>query len=268
MKTRFACLILCTLVITQLAAQRPNGLYVHSVKGQVLYCPQAGHVWQSATSRQPVSRLDSMQINANSEVVLIDGTNDNVYKCSTPMRSNILHVIRVAREQANSLLESVAQQLKNNALGKGANAKQIVVAGVTTRAEEEDRIHDSIACLALQTGKLFLAKQQIYDKALKWRMVENEGLVHFVIENGSRDAYCVNILSVDKTTQKVSLCIVPSPDVDVMALVVPAGETLDLSMYRFLSNSSQEYTLLATKTAYVPSAVQNILRYPEDLPCK
>lgn len=269
MKIRSFFLTLCVLAATTVAAQRSNSLYVHSVNGQVSYRSQRAQTWQQPEIRQAVYRLDSMEVGANSRVVLIDGANDNVYTCATPMKDNILHLIQAARGKANGLLESVAKQLRDNALGRGADSKQTVVAGVTIRTtEQEDRFYDSIACLALAAAKRLEAGQTVYDRALEWRAVEEDGLVHFVITNTGSVAYCVNILAVAKETERVSLRIIPSPDVEPDALVVPAGETLDLKMYQFLPNSAYEYTLFATRVAYSPSIVQGKLRYPQDLECR
>lgn len=269
MKTRILLIAFCALSMCYPAsAQGQKGLYIHSIKGQVLYRSSSENTWHAPTVRQTVSRLDSLQIGANSEVVLIDGSNDNVYSCSTPTKDNVLHLVRSARSKANTLLGSVAQQLRDNAAGNGTG-KQVVVAGMTTRGDDdEDTMHDSIACLALQTAQRYIAGEQVYDASLKWQRIEQEGLVHFAIENGSEEAYCVNILALDQRTQRISLCIVPSPEVDITALVVPAGKTLELSMYRFVANEALQYTLFATKTAYAPTTVQHLLRYPEDIKCE
>ena len=261
-------LTITLLAATIVAAQRSNALYIHSLKGQVSYRSQRAQTWQQPTIRQTVYRLDSMEVTANSQVVLIDGANDNVYTCATPMKDNVLRLIQAARGKANGLLESVAKQLRDNAMGRGVDSRQVVVAGVTTRAEEVDDLHDSIACLALEAGKRFAAGQTVYDSALEWRTVEENGLLHFVVTNTGSVAYCVNILAVAKETGHVSLRIIPSPDVAPEAMVVPAGETLDLSMYQFLPNTSLNYTLFTTRTAYTPSVVHAKLRHPEDLNCR
>jgi len=267
-RLRTAMVVICLIVAGSATAQRQNGLYIYSVKGTVLYCPQTGSEWQAAVTKQAVSRLDSLDIKERGEIVLIDGANDNVYRCVTPMKDNVLHFIQAARSKANGLLESLAKQLTANAMGQGNQAKQVVLAGVTTRAEEEDRIHDSIACLAIAAAQRLQGGLPVCDEGLEWRMIEQDGFVSFAVTNRTEQAYCVNILMIHRETGKVNLRIVPSPDVDTSTMVVPAGETLDLSMYRFLPNEAYQYTLFATRTAYTPSAVQSLLRYPDDLNCR
>lgn len=267
-KIRTAMVVLCLIVAGSAAAQQKNGLYIYSVKGKVLYCSQTENIWRSAVTKQSVSRLDSLDIWERGEVVIIDRSNDNVYRCSTPMKDNILHFIQAARNKANGLLESLAMQLTANATGTNNQARQVVLTGVTTRAEEEDHTHDSIACLAMETAKRFRAGQRVYEKGMEWQMIEEDGLVHFVISNRTANDYCVNILMMNRETGQVSLRIVPSPDVEAKALVLPAGSMMNLDMYRYLPNKSVDYTLFATRTVYTPSAIQTLLKYPEDLECK
>ena len=267
-KIRTAMVVICLMVAGSAVAQRQSGLYIYSVKGQVLYCPQTENSWQAAVVKQSVSRLDSLDVRERGEVVLVDRGNDNVYRCSTPMKDNILHFIQSARSKANGLLESLAMQLTANATGTSNQSKQVVLSGVTVRAEEEDRIHDSIACLALQTAQQANAGVRTNEEGLDWQMIEHDGLAHFVIYNHTAQDYCVNILMIHRETGKVSLRIVPSPDVEAKALVVPAGEKMDLDMYTYLPNEHYRYMLFATRTAYTPSTIQTLLKFPEDLDCQ
>lgn len=263
-----ACLVIMALAgcfVAQLFAQKPNDLYIHSLAGTVTYCPFSTHEWTKPAVKQSVSRLDSMQVGLNSNVVVVDAANGNVYRCAEPRRDNILHLIQLARKQANGLLESLSRQLVKNAMGQN-RASKVVVAGVTTRAEENENIHDSIACLAVETSRL--SCKNATNNLLKWEIKEEEGLAYFVIRNLTQEAYYVNILAINRVTGSVSICIVPLPDTDPTALVVPAGETMDLSMFPFFPNADYEYMLFATKTAYSPSAVQNLLRYPAELKCE
>ncbi len=267
-----SCLLIALLLgslTAQMFAQQPNGLYVHSLEGTVTYCPFTMQEWTQPVVKQSVSRLDSMQIGLNSKVVLVDAANGNVYRCAEPQRDNILHLIQWARKQANGLLESLSRQLVKNAMGKN-RASKVIVSGVTTRAEDNEHIHDSIACLAIETSRF--TRKNVSDNALTWEIKEEEeeegGWAYFVIKNQTPKAYCVNMLAVNRASKTVSLCIVPSPDTDPAALVVPAGETLTLSMFPFIPDAACDYILFATQTTYSPAAVQNLLRYPEELNCK
>lgn len=264
--TRLAFIVLLSLFTIHLLGQQGNGLYVHSLKGSVRHCQYTMHEWSRPAIKQSVTRLDSIEIAKNSEIVLIDGVSGHVYRCSEPMRDNIMHCIQITRKQANNLLEALSRQLVANAMGKN-RASKVTVAGVTTRVEIPDNIHDSIACLAIAAAQ----QSHLTDYAStlpKWEIVEEEGLAHFVITNDTQETYCVNMLACNRNTKEVSLCIVPSPDTDPHALVLPKGETMDLSMFPFIPDPACDYILFATKTIYSPAAVQPILRYPSELNCK
>lgn len=264
--TRLAFIVLLTLIAIHLFGQQGNGLYVHSLKGSVRHCQYTMHEWSQPAIKQSVTRLDSIEIAKNSEIVLIDGVSGHVYRCTEPMRDNIMHCIQITRKQANNLLEALSRQLVANAMGKN-RASKVTVAGVTTRVEIPDNIHDSIACLAIAAAQQ--SHLTDYTSALpKWSIVEQDGLTHFVITNDTQETYCVNMLAYNRNTKEVSLCIVPSPDTDPHALVLPKGETMDLSMFPFIPDPACNYILFATKTIYSPAAVQPILRYPSELNCK
>ncbi len=264
--TRLAFIVLLSLFTIHLFGQQGKGLYVHSLKGSVRLCQYTMHEWSQPAIKQSVTRLDSIEIAKNSEIVLIDGVSGHVYRCSEPMRDNIMHCIQITRKQANNLLEALSRQLVANAMGKN-RASKVTVAGVTTRVEIPDNIHDSIACLAIAAAQQ--SHLTDYTSALpKWEIVEEEGLAHFVITNDTQETYCVNMLAYNRNTKEVSLCIVPSPDTDPHALVLPKGETMDLSMFPFIPDPACDYILFATKTIYSPAAVQPILRYPSELNCK
>ena len=265
---RLLLLAACVLTAGSMTAQQPKGLYIHSLKGQVMYRAQASGTWTAPAVKQPVSRLDSLLIGEGSQVMLVDGSNDNVYTLTGGPKNSILRHIQAARNRANGILVSVAHQLADNAMGRGAKAEAMTITGVTTRTEEEDRLHETIACMALAAARRYEAGEKTCDPLLQWQTTEEDGLIHFVISNGSRKAYCVNILAMNGKDKSVSLRIVPSPDVESTALIVPAGERLDLSMYRFVTNADMTYTLFATEEAYVPSAVQGLMKYPEDLKCE
>lgn len=125
-----------------------------------------------------------------------------------------------------------------------------------------------MVCSIIQVIRFQSGQRILYDEGLHWLEVEEDGLVHFIITNHTEEAYCVNILMMNRETGQVSLRIVPPPDVEPDALVVPAGEMMNLDMYRFLPNEALEYTLFATTVAYTPAVVQGLLKYPEDLNCK
>ena len=91
--------------------------------------------------------------------------------------------------------------------------------------------------------------------------------MRFIIDNTDKKAYYVNVLMLNTRTGAAGLRIVPEPDMAPEALLLPAGETVDLSMFRFLAIPDMRYVLFATESPFVPAAIHPLLRYPEDINC-
>lgn len=238
-------------------------LYIGSFSGDILIKTQGTNSWKTPTTQQMVTRVDSVRIPKGAHLCLVDDAVGTVYDCSSPTKSNINQCLIKAQKDANNVLLGLAAQIKSNAMGTSKSMPNRPIYGGTTRAEDENAQMDSIACLAmaLSSGKESLPE----GLALS---IEKDGPYNvFVMDNRSNEYYYVNVLAVKKDAEEISLCIVPSPDIEPEALLLPPEQTLKLSMFRFIPSADKRYILFATKTQFVPSALQTILRYPEDLTC-
>ena len=121
-----------------------------------------------------------------------------------------------------------------------------------------------IACDLLSAAK--------QDKAMmpdvQLRTIENDGLITFAIDNNSKDSCYVNVLAVNDALGTVSLCIVPTPDMEENILLLPPAQTMDLYMFQFVKQPETRYLLVSLPISYTPSQIQALLRHPEDLECK
>lgn len=263
MKTKWFVGILSVLIVLPINAQQKRGLYINSYSGAVQVKVRGAATWTKPAHKQSVTRLDSVRVPEQSKMAVVDAVSGNVYPCDFAFTGTVNQFIQQAKEAQSHLLTALVKQLGANALGKNKHTSHAVYGGAT-RTEEDDRYNDSIACLALSTAK---AKQSPYPN-LTLRTIEQNGIVRFVIENAEQKAYYVNILMINTRTGDVALRIVPDPDVVPEALLLQAGQTLDLSMFSFLEQPDMRYVLFATESPLVPATIHQLLRYPEDINCK
>ena len=238
-------------------------IFVESFGPRVMLKTRDSGTWTHPTHGQTVSRMDSVAIPKGEKITFIDDANGNVYDCTSPQNGNVNQCMNQARNDASNVLLSLAAQIKSNALGQNKKAKQQPIYGGTTRAEEDDEKNDSIACLVLAASRL---DTTTYSQLTLLTITDGE-YISFAVENNGSDAYYINIIAVNTLNGNLSLCIVPSPDVEADALLLPPAETMDLSMFRFLKRTEIKYVLFATQTPFIPSYIQSILCYPEDINC-
>lgn len=260
--------LLCLLSVV-VQAQSKSGLYIHSYKGDVMIKICGTSRWIRPSLQQTMARKDSIHMGEKSRVVLVDSQSGIAYVYTEPMHTNVMQYITLAKANTNGLLGALAKQLVNNVTGKGLNTTQQNIYGGTMRTVTEDVFNDSIACLVYELGnKVLRGETNQCNLPLELRTIEQDGFLHFVITNNSKQAYCVNVVEVNDVNRTISLRIIPSPDMDKSVLMLPAGEQFDLTMFCYKSDASVKYTLFATDEPFSPSAVQALLMYPKDLPCK
>jgi hypothetical protein len=193
---------------------------------------------------------------------IVNAVNGDIYPCDFAFKGTINQCLQQAKEKQSDVFRALAKQMTANMFGKTKNTPHHVYGGAT-RTEDEDRYNDSIACLALATSR---AKRNPYPY-LTLRTFSENGTVRFIIDNTDKKAYYVNVLMLNTRTGAVGLRIVPEPDMAPEAMLLPAGQTLDLSMFRFLDIPDIRYVLFATESPFVPAAIHPLLRYPEDINC-
>ena len=244
------CSILCTIL-------------VESFGSHVMIKTKDSDVWQQPAFRQNVSLRDSILIPKGEKVTFVDDANNNVFECFSPKKGNVNQCISQAKNDANNMLHSLAAQIKDNALGQNKKARLQPIYGGTTRAEDEDKMNDSIACLVLAAGRTGTTQ---YPQLTMQTITDGE-YISFAVENNSSYAYYINIIAINSLNSTTSLCILPSPDMEADICLLPPTQTIDLSMFRFLKRTEIKYVLFATQTPFIPSHIQSILLYPEDIDC-
>lgn len=264
MKSNWLIGILSVLIVFSMNAQQKKGLYIDACSGAVQLKVRGAGVWDRPAHKQSVTRLDSVRVPKQAKMDVVDAVTGNVYPCNFAFFGTVNQCMQRAKDNQSDVLTALANQLMSNVLGKTKNNAHHVYGGATRTDEEEDRYNDSIACLALAAAH---AKHSLYPN-LTLRTIRENGIVRFVIDNADKNAYYVNVLMRNTRTDEVAFRIVLEPDVAPEALLLPAGQTLDLSMFRFLEQSDMQYILFATESPFVSANVNPLLRYSEDLNCK
>ena len=262
MKTNLFIWFLSVLIVLPINAQSKSGLYIDSYSGSAQLKVRGAKTWIKPTHKQVVARLDSVRVPEGAKMAIVDGVSGDVYPCDFNFIGTVNQFIRQAQKQQSFLLTELVKQLSGNALGKNKMAVHNIYGGAT-RTEEDEHYNDSIACLALATAK---TTQTPYPN-LTLRTILQNRMVHFIIDNATNKDYYVNVLTVNTRTGEVALCIVLEPDMDPNLLLLPAGQSFDLSMFHFLEQTDRQYILFATESPFVPAAIQPLLHYPEDLHC-
>ena len=254
--------IISVLIVVPLNAQQKRGLYIDAFSGAVQLKVPGASSWTRPAHKQSVTRLDSVFVPEQAKMDIINAVNGDIYPCDFAFKGTINQCVQQAKKNQSKLWEAVVDRLTDNALGKTKNTPHHIYGGAT-RTEDEDRYNDSIACLALAAVH---AKQNPYPH-LTLRTISENGTVRFFIDNADKQAYYVNVLMLNTRTGDIGLRIVPEPDVAPEALLLPAGQTLDLSMFRFLEQPDIRYLLFAAESPFVPATIHPLLRYPKDIKC-
>ena len=238
-------------------------ILVESFSGQVSIKSRDSEQWVTPTKHYVLDRRDSLYVQQGAKLVIIDDVTGRAYTLNSTGMDNVNQSLSHAKASDMTTLFSMTQQMKKNAFGQNQPAHNKPIYGGATRAEDEEQKIDSIACSFLAVAK----QNTIAIPGLRLRTVERKELISFAIDNNSNEAYYVNILAVNTSADKVSLCIVPSPDVDADVLLLAPNQTMDLSMFQFVQSSNIHYVLVASKLPYIPIEIDQLLKYPDDLKC-
>lgn len=238
-------------------------ILVESFSGNVTIKPRDAYQWTTPSKQQVLDRRDSIQVPKGAKLVILDDATGHAYTLHSIGTDNVNNSLAHAKAGAMTTLFSMAQQMKVNALGQYKPASNRPIYGGATRAEDDEQRNEAIACLLLATSK----QNSSTIHGLELRTIEQNGLISFAIDNSSKDAYYVNVLAVNQSSGKTSLCVVPSPDIEADVLLLPPGQTLDLSMFQFVPRADIRYVLVATKEPYIPLEIEQLLKHPADLEC-
>lgn len=254
-------LALSILSIT-VVAQKPYT--IHDWKGNVLIKEYKGQHWFPIQKSQSVSGLDSVDIDQNSVVRVIDNRSNLIYKSISTGKMRILTVINDAKKQNSNTLAAVNREILNGAKS-ATKTPTMQMVGASTRGSNDEALIDSI----VQTFG-WLANMAIQDKLartssdLLLKSYNTSDGIWFEIQNFSKKNYFVNVLHIKKQTKKVNLCYVieQSEEPEMPFLYLPHGEQLQLKNLVFsLDSSTDVYILVGTEDQYIPEQIQSSLQY-------
>lgn len=254
-------LALSILSIT-VVAQKPYT--IHDWKGNVLIKEYKGQHWFPIQKSQSVSGLDSVDIDQNSVVRVIDNRSNLIYKSISTGKMRILTVINDAKKQNSNTLAAVNREILNGAKSASKTPTMQMV-GASTRGSNDEALIDSI----VQTFG-WLANMAIQDKLnnpvsdLLLKRHDTPDGVWFEMQNMTKKDYYVNVLHINKQTKKINLCYIieQSEEQEITFLYLPQGELMKWMDFAFSYDpSSDVYILVGTEDQYIPEQIQSSLQY-------
>ena len=250
------------VISTFTLAQKPYKVYDWSGKVQVkeYKFPQ----WSPVQKNQPMSGLDSVDIDKKGYLRIIDSRSNLIYKSMSTGKMRMLTIINDAKKQNSHTLAAVNQELMKG-VNASSNTPTMQIAGATTRGDADEGLVDSISSTLAWLAKMACDNQlanNTTDLILKHH--DTPDGTFFEIRNTSNDGYYVNILHLDKQTQKVNLCYIieQAEEPDAPFLYLPQGETMQLQNLMFNIDKTKDiFILVATEDQYIPEQVQSTLQY-------
>lgn len=253
-------LSLCIFSISAMA-QKPYTVYDWTGKASIKEYKTTQ--WSPVKKNQAVSGLDSVSIDKNSTLRIIDTRSNLIYKSTKTGKMRILTIINDAKNQNSRTLSAVNQELLNGAKGSsGAPSMQVV--GATTRGSDDEALIDSIASTFGWVAKnAFNGNliQNSYGLFLKCYNLP-EG-VCFEMNNNTNKGYYVNVLHLNKQTKTMNLCYIieQSQEPDAPFIFLPQGESVKLNNLIFNRSQSDIFILVGTEDQYIPEQMQSTLQY-------
>ena len=250
------------VISTITLAQKPYKVYDWSGKVQAkeYKSPQ----WSPVQKNQPMSGLDSVDIDKKGYLRIIDSRSNLIYKSMSTGKMRMLTIINDAKKQNSHTLAAVNQELMKG-VNASSNTPTMQIAGVTTRGDEDEGLVDSISSTLAWLAKMACDNQlanNTTDLILKHH--DTPDGTFFEIRNTSKDGYYVNILHVDNQTHKVNLCYIieQAEEPDAPFLYLPQGEAMQLQNLMFNIDKTKDIVILvATEDQYIPEQVQSTLQY-------
>lgn len=244
-------------------AQNPYKAYDWS--GQVQVKEYKKSHWSPVQKNQAMSGLDSVDIDNNGYLRIIDTRSNLIYKSTSIGKMRMLTIINDAKKQNSHTLAAVNQELIKGARSS-SNTPTMQIAGATTRCSDEDVSYiDSITSTLAWLAKMAYCNQLVNhsSKVILKRHDVPEG-TFFEIKNTSDKSYYVNVLHLDKQTQKVNLCYIieQAEEPDTPFLYLPQGQTMKLQNLMFNIDDARDiFILVETEDQYIPEQVQSTLQY-------
>ncbi|MBO5674190.1 MAG: hypothetical protein J6R59_07430 [Paludibacteraceae bacterium] len=244
-------------------AQKPYNVYDWS--GGVQIKEYKTSQWSPVQKNQAISGLDSVDVDKKGYLRIIDTRSNLIYKSTSTGKMRILTIINDAKKQNSHTLAAVNQELIKGARSS-SNTPTMQIAGATTRCSDEDVSHiDSITSTLAWLAKMAYSNQLAnhnYELIMKRHDIP-EG-AFFEIKNTSKRGYYVNVLHLDKQTQKVNLCYIieQAEEPEAPFLYIPHDQTMRLQSLMFNIDDTRDiFILVGTEDQYIPEQVQSTLQY-------
>ena len=252
---------LCVISII-VYAQKPYKVYDWS--GTVQVKEHKTSQWLPAQKNQPMSGLDSIDICTKGYLRIIDTRSNLIYKSTSMGKMRMLTIINNAKNQNSHTLAAVNQELLKGAQAS-SNTPTMQIAGATIRDETDSGLVDSISSTLAWLAKMACNNQLENNKAeLILKNHDTPNGTFFEIKNMSNKNYCVNVLHVDKQTQKVSLCYIieQTEELEPPFLYLPQGKNMQLHNLMFdIDDTRDIFILVGTEDQYIPEQIQSTLQY-------
>lgn len=244
-------------------AQKPYNVYDWS--GDVQIKEYKTSQWLPVQKSQAISGLDSVDVDKKGYLRILDTRSNLIYKSTSTGKMLMFTIINAARKQNSHSLAAVNHELMKGA-HSSSNTPTMQIAGATTRCSDEDVSHiDSITSTLAWLAKMAYSNQLAnhnYELIMKRHDVP-EG-AFFEIKNTSKRGYYVNVLHIDKQTQKVNLCYIieQAEEPETPFLYLPQGQTIRLQNLMFNIDDTRDiFILVGTEDQYIPEQVQSTLQY-------
>lgn len=238
-----------------------NNYYeIFAIQNDVRQKSRGASCWAIPQKGMKLGLLDSIYLAKNSQIRILDIRTNEVYRSEKPGYYRVKDIRDQAKKQSSDMLSAVYAQLKNSNAPNETSTMRVV--GATLRGSQSESIEDSLAHSIIAIGNDVFQNNTQYTSTLRLNMIPNGDYVYFNISNLSDKDYCINIARYDNSLKKVSLCYDINPTMSEFPyIVIPAHQTLELSMWQFLSPSdAEQYILIATEFTYDTSRVQKILQ--------
>lgn len=243
-------------------AQNPYKAYDWS--GQVQVKEYKNSHWSPVQKNQAMSGLDSVDIDNNGYLRIIDTRSNLIYKSTSIGKMRMLTIINDAKKQNSHTLAAVNQELMKG-VHSSLNTPTMQIAGATSRGDEDGELIDSVSSTLAWLAKMTYRNQlsNHSSEVILKRHDVPEG-TFFEIKNTSTKGYYVNILHLDKQTQKVNLCYIieQAEEPETPFLYLPQGQTMRLQNLMFNIDDTRDiFILVGTEDQYIPEQVQSTLQY-------
>lgn len=246
--------ILCSIV---LYGQTAN-YEIFDVQNFVQVKTRGAEQWNIAKKGNAIGLIDSIKINTNGKVRILDVRTNEVYRSDQPGSYRVKDIRDAAKEQSSKMFAAVCAQIKKDENGLHSDMN---IVGATTRGQSYDAT-DSIAQTIAYLGKILTDNTIKFSSELLLYTHISGDEVYFSMTNNTKKNYCVNVVRYNKQRKKASLCYVINPEYSENPyLLLPAHTSIELPMWRFaLPSTHEQYLLIATEHTYDTSHLQLVLQ--------